>query len=196
MKNEGSASKKSGFTALKSRAVFLLNIFITFLKIGAITWGGGFIMISMIKKTCVEKRKWLTEDAFLDGISVCQCVPGSLTVNMATFVGYETMGMSGALCAVFGAILPSYITLIIIADFFPAFSQITMVQNFFMAAVPAIVGLLSSVSVDIGRAVFNLKYAMDIVYFTIFLIMLIVFNIHPIFVILIAGAIGLLRKAR
>lgn len=116
-------------------------------------------MLPLIRTEVVDKRKWITSEAFLDGVAVSQSIPGALAVNSATFVGNRVAGTVGAIVAAFGAVLPSYIILILVSAFFLSFRELAPVQNFFKGAVPAVAaGLLEgleepgSASVEHGGA--------------------------------------------
>ena len=90
-----------------------LTLFLTFLKIGAVSFGGGYGMISLIRETVLENA-WLTEEEFLNFIAVAESTPGPLAVNMATFIGSAQAGFLGALVATLGVILPSFVIILII----------------------------------------------------------------------------------
>jgi chromate transporter len=179
----------SGKTALKSRFGLLFSLFLVFLKIGAFTWGGGYCMLPLIKAEVVDKRKWMKADAFLDGLAVTQSIPGALAINSAAFVGDRIAGISGALAAALGAVLPSYFVLILVTAFFLQFREYAIVQNFFKGATPAIVALLVTAVIDMGKEA--LKRYIDIIVAVGLFILLVFVGLHPIMVIVIAGILGL-----
>ena len=172
-----------------SKRRLLFAIFLSFLKIGAFTWGGGYAMLPLIRNEVVEKKKWLSAEDFINGIAVSQSVPGAIAINSATFVGYRVSGTAGAISAALGAVLPSFVSIIIVAIFFLQFGEIAVVQNFFKGATPAIVALLASAVLDMGREA--LKEYREIIIAVALLFLLLYFNLHPIFAILIAAVIGL-----
>ncbi len=94
-----------------------LKLFLTFLKIGAFTFGGGWAMISIIEKEIVDKHKWLGREEFLDQLAVAQSLPGILAVNISVAVGDRLRGMKGSVCAALGTILPSFLIILAIAVF-------------------------------------------------------------------------------
>lgn len=94
-----------------------LNLFFTFFKIGAFTFGGGWAMISIIEKEVVDKHKWLERDAFLDLLAVAQSLPGILAVNIAVAIGDKLRGLKGSVVAALGTILPSFMIILAIAIF-------------------------------------------------------------------------------
>lgn len=176
------------------RRSLLLSLFIVFLKIGAFTWGGGYAMLPLIKNEVVVKKKWISDDDFIKGISVSQAVPGAIAINSATFVGHKVAGTAGAIAAALGALLPSFISIIVVAIFFLRFKELTLVRNFFRGATPAIVALLVSAVIDIGRSA--LKSYREMIISAALLFLLLYFNIHPIWAIAIAAITGLFFKFR
>ena len=90
----------------------LLEIFFTFLKIGAFTFGGGYAMIPLIQKEAVEKHRWVTDEDILDIVAIAESTPGPIAINAATFVGYQSRGFAGALAATFGVVVYSNIDVI------------------------------------------------------------------------------------
>ncbi|MDE7024580.1 MAG: chromate transporter, partial [Paramuribaculum sp.] len=95
----------------------LLQLFLSFFKIGAFTFGGGWAMISIIEREIVDKYHWLERDEFLDLLAVAQSLPGILAVNISVAVGDKLRGVKGSLCAALGTILPSFIMILAIAIF-------------------------------------------------------------------------------
>lgn len=182
----------AGSVKEKSKASKLVALFFVFFRIGAFTWGGGYCMLPLIKCEVVDKRRWLTAETFLDGVAVAQSLPGALAVNSATFVGNRVAGTVGAIVAAFGAVLPSYIVLILVSAFFLSFRELAPVQNFFKGAVPAVAALLVSAVLDMGKEA--LKNYMDIIIAAALFVLLVFLHIHPIAVILLAGTLGLFRR--
>lgn len=93
----------------------LLDLFLTFAKIGAFTFGGGYAMISVIEGTCVEKKQWITHDDMMNITVIAESTPGPVAINCATFVGYKKKGFIGALVATLGVVLPSFLIIFLIA---------------------------------------------------------------------------------
>jgi len=175
-----------------SRLKLLLSLFSVFFKIGAFTWGGGYAMLPLIKNEVVEKKRWISSDDFIDGIAVSQSLPGAIAVNTATFVGHKISGRLGSLVATAGAVLPSVITIIIVAMFFLQFKDLKVVQSFFRGANPAIAALILSSVLDLGKSA--LKNRQDIIISIGLLLLLIYFDIHPILAIIISAILGIILK--
>lgn len=96
----------------------LLELFLTFAKIGAFTFGGGYAMLALLDHTCVEKKKWLTADEFSDLTVIAESTPGPIAINCSTYVGYKKAKLPGAIAATFGMVMPSFLILLLISLFF------------------------------------------------------------------------------
>ncbi len=117
------------------------QLFLAFLKIGAVSFGGGYGMIALIRET-VLANGWMTEEAFLDFIAVSESTPGPLAVNMATFVGASQGGILGALLATLGVVLPAFVIILLIAAVIRSFLQHAGVQAFLSGVRPCIAALI------------------------------------------------------
>ena len=93
----------------------LIDLFLTFAKIGLFTFGGGYAMISFIENDCVEKKKWITHDEMMDVTVIAESTPGPIAINCATYVGYKKGRLLGAIIATLGMILPSFIIILLIS---------------------------------------------------------------------------------
>ena len=109
----------------------LTDLFLTFMKIGLFTFGGGYAMISMIENNCVEKKKWISHDDMMNVTVIAESTPGPIAINCATFVGYQQAGFVGSLIATFGIVLPSFLVIFIISMFLDNFLEITIISNAF-----------------------------------------------------------------
>lgn len=121
-----------------------LKLFTTFFKIGMFTFGGGWAMISIVQREVVDKNKWLTNDEFLDLITVTQSLPGILAVNMSVVIGDRLSKMKGSLAAAFGTILPSFLIILAIAIFLTpeTIKNNDILTRIFMGIRPAVVALI------------------------------------------------------
>ena len=98
-----------------------LELFLTFMKIGAFTFGGGYAMIPLIQHEVCDNKHWLNEDDILEVVAIAESTPGPVVINAATFVGSRTAGTLGAVCATLGVVLPSFVIILIIAKFYEKF---------------------------------------------------------------------------
>ena len=120
----------------------LFDLFWTFCKIGALTFGGGYAMLPLIQREIVENKKWSTEKEILDYYAVGQCTPGVIAVNTATFIGFKLKGIVGGIVATLGVIFPSLIIILIIASFLQSFADLSIVQSAFAGIRVAVVALI------------------------------------------------------
>lgn len=130
-----------------------LQLFFTFLKVGAFAFGGGYAMLSLIGES-VLAYGWMNEQELLNFVGVETVVPGPIAVNMATYIGYEQAGFSGALLATTGVVLPSFIVILIVAAFIKNLLRYPAVKTFIMSMRPALGGLIASVAVTMALTVF------------------------------------------
>lgn len=185
-----------------------LKLFLTFMKIGALTFGGGYAMLPLIQQEVLENG-WLTEEQILNFIAVSESTSGPFAINIATYIGTETGGFLGAVSATAGVVLPSFIIILIVAGFFSAFRKNKIVSGAMTGLKPAVIGLIAAAVLTIGKSVFfpsvsdfDLSQIKDAVLSYHFIISLLIFasalvltfskkKINPIAVIIISAALGI-----
>lgn len=99
----------------------LLELFLTFAKIGMFTFGGGYAMLSIIENACVERKKWITHEEMMNLVVIAESTPGPIAINCATFVGYKRGKLLGAIAATLGVVLPSFVIIFVISFFLEHF---------------------------------------------------------------------------
>ena len=109
----------------------LLDLFLTFAKIGLFTFGGGYAMIAMIENTCVERKKWISHDEMMNVTVIAESTPGPIAINCATFTGYKKAGFPGAVAATLGIIVPSFVIVYLISMFLDHFLEVAIIANAF-----------------------------------------------------------------
>lgn len=119
----------------------LLELFLTFAKIGLFTFGGGYAMISVIENTCVERKKWITHEEMIHMTVIAESTPGPIAINCATFTGYRRAGLAGAVAATMGVVTPSLGIIYAISQFLDRFLEIAVVDSAFRG-IKVAVGLL------------------------------------------------------
>lgn len=129
----------------------LIDIFLTFSKIGAFTLGGGYAMIPLIEKDVVEKKKWISEEEFTELIALAQSAPGLLAVNTSIFLGNKLQGMKGAVIATIGSTLPSFLIILAIAILFKGYQDNETVIAIFKGIRPAVVALIAVPMINMAR---------------------------------------------
>ncbi len=140
---------------MRKRIAFptLINLFLTFMKIGALTFGGGYAMISIIEREVVEKNRWINQSEMLDVLSISESTPGPISVNTATFVGYRVAGFWGSFFATLGLILPSFVVILLISFFYQTFLSWTVVQAAFLGIRSGVVILLIDAVIKLKKSV-------------------------------------------
>jgi len=129
----------------------LFTIFVSFLKIGAFTFGGGYAMIPLIEREVIDRRAWIGRQEFLDLLTLAQSAPGPIAVNTAVFVGYRMRGLRGAAAALLGTVLPSFAIILLVALFFADVRQNPVVDAAFKGMRPAVVALIVGPVVSLAR---------------------------------------------
>lgn len=129
----------------------LSTIFFSFLKIGMFTFGGGYAMLPLIEQELITKRKWIEQKEFLDLLTLAQSVPGPIAVNTSVFVGYKVRGFGGAVAALLGSVLPSFVIILVIAIFFTDIRHNPVVDAAFKGMRPAVVALIIGPVISLAR---------------------------------------------
>lgn len=165
------------------------DLFFTFARIGAVTFGGGYSMLPFLQREVVERKKWATEDEILNYYAIGQCAPGIISVNTATFIGNKVSGIAGGIFAALGVVFPSLVIITLIAAFLTHFTDIEWIAHAFS-------GIRVCVCVLIFNAVIKLfkKSLVDIptvCLFALILIFILLTNISPVIVILISALCGI-----
>ena len=171
-----------------------VDLFLTFAKIGAMTFGGGYAMLPIIQREVVEDKGWATEEEVMDYYAIGQCTPGVIAVNTATFIGQKLAGNLGAVSATFGVVSPSVVIISLLATVIEAFSHLTWVQHAFG-------GIRVCVCVLIVNAVVKLykKAVVDKLTLAIFLLVALgsaLLDLSPVVYVLIAAVAGILLQTK
>lgn len=171
-----------------------LDLFLTFAKVGVMTFGGGYAMLPILQREVVEKKQWATDEELMDYYAIGQCTPGIIAVNTATFIGRKKKGNPGGVLATLGVVFPSIIIILVIATLISNFSHLAWVQN-------AFAGIRVCVCILIINAVISLwkKALVDIwtvlIFAAIFLCS-VFFRISPIVYVVAAGILGILLQLK
>ena len=170
----------------------LFEIYFTSVKVGAMTFGGGYAMLPILQREVVENRKWAAEEEIMDYYAIGQCTPGIIAVNTATFIGQKKRGVAGGIAATLGVVFPSMVIISILAGLITNFSHLAWVQNAFS-------GIQVCVCVLIFNAVMKLlkKSVVDKRTAAIFLLVLaggVFLNVSPVWFVILAAAAGIVLK--
>lgn len=131
---------------------YLGSLYLSFLKIGLFTIGGGYAMIPLMEREIIINHGWLTAADFLDIVAIAEVTPGPLAINAATFIGYRLAGPGGALIATAGVITPSLATLLLLGNFFMRVILDPRAESFLQGLRPALIALITAAVVTLGRA--------------------------------------------
>lgn len=137
----------------ESKFVSVLKLFLTFLKVGAFTFGGGYAMIPIIQKETVEKRKWVNNNDILDILAISESTPGPISVNAATYIGFKVAGFWGSFFATLGLTIPSFAIIYIISFFYKTFMSWSIVQAAFKGLSVGVIILLFSAVLKLRKSV-------------------------------------------
>ncbi len=170
------------------------KLFGIFFKVGAFTFGGGYAMIPIIQKEIVEKEGLIDYEEFIDIIAVCQSLPGPIAVNTTLYVGYKLLGLLGALAALIGTVLPSFMVISVLAVFYNRIKHIKTIQLFFKGVRPAIVALIFLSALKLGAKIERKQF--NIVVMAAAFSAIAFFDVSPIFVIIGCAIAGLLYQQR
>ena len=168
----------------------LWELFATFFKIGAFTFGGGYAMLSLIQREVVENKKWASDEEVLDYYAVAQCTPGVIAVNTATFIGYNKKGVLGAIAATFGVVLPSLIIISVIAAALQNFMQYKIVGHILAGIRVAVAVLIINAVITMGKKAIVDKLCAILAIIS-FIIAVVFSSVSPVFIVLAAALIGL-----
>lgn len=170
----------------------IISLFFAFARIGAFTFGGGYAMLPMLQKEVVERYGWASEDELMDYFAIGQCTPGIIAVNTATFVGYKTKKIPGAIAATLGVVAPSILIITVIAAFLQNFAELAVVKHAFNGIRAAVCVLIFNAVTKLAKKSVIDKVTMGI---CIAVLALSLFTkITPAIIIILAGCAGYFAK--
>ena len=170
-----------------------LSLFLTMLKIGLFTFGGGYAMIALLENEFVAKKKWIEKDEFLDVAAIAESTPGPIAINAATYIGFKNAGIVGSIIATLGICIPSFVIIYAISLFFDAFLSLTLVAYAFKGIQICVVYLILSAGLKMLKQMKKTEFNMIIILITLIcMVVLSLFAVKfsTIFYILISGAFG------
>lgn len=168
--------------------MILIQIFITFFKIGAFSFGGGYAMLPIIIQEVVDNNQWIKKEDFINMVSISQITPGPIAINTATFVGYVVNGFKGSIFATIAVILPSIILVVLAFKFIQKFKENRYLKIFLSSIKVVVVGLIGAGFITI--LIDGVNSAISILIFAVSFYMVAIKKINPITTILIAGIVG------
>jgi len=170
----------------------LWELFITFFKIGAFTFGGGYAMIPLIQREVCENKCWVKEKDIVDILALSQSLPGAIAINTSTFLGYRIAGVRGAFAATLGVVLPSFLIILGISSFLLKYGNSEMARKFFNGINAVVVALILASVYKLWNSCINDKRG----WITAITAFILLFFLHPILIIIGAGIGGLVVPKR
>ena len=167
----------------------LLSLFLSFAKVGVMTFGGGYAMIPILEREIVENHKWASSEELMDYYAVGQCTPGVIAVNTATFIGYKVAGLAGGVAATLGVVFPSVVIICLIAGILTNFADIPAVKSAFAAIRVCVCVLIFNAVVKLWKGA--VKDKAGLVLFLIVFVLSLFFDISPVIFVLFCALAGL-----
>jgi len=169
-----------------------LVLFITFLKIGLFSFGGGYAMIPLMQYEVIYHHKWLSNSEFMNILAISQCTPGPIAINLATFLGYKIANIGGAIVSTFAVVLPSLIIVLSLSYFYFKYHNLKLVKRILNGIKISVLSLIFSVGISLFT---SMERSITNTVFVIFYFLLLsFFKINPLIVIIISGIIGIIFK--
>ncbi len=169
----------------------LLTIFLSTLKISATTFGGGFVIVPLLRERFVKQLHWIKEEDILDLVAVAQSSPGAIAVNASMIVGYHVAGLAGALIAALGTIIPPFLIISLISYFYIAFRDNPYVKIMMAGMLAAVAAVILDVVISMAKQIFRLKRVLPILILLGAFIASYFFSVHIFIIILVCALIGL-----
>jgi chromate transporter len=167
-----------------------LELFLAFLKLGCITFGGGYAMIPIVERELIKKRGWVTMEEVMDYYTIAQITPGIIAVNLSTFIGYKRKGPLGGALTTIGFVLPGITLIILIALFIRNFQNLPAIKHAFAGIRIAVGALILDTVIKMVKGIF--KDWKALIFYIAAFVLSAAFKISPMFIVLGAGLIGLL----
>jgi len=169
-----------------------LDLFLTFAKVGSMTFGGGYAMLPILQREVVDKKGWTTNEEIMDYYAVGQCTPGVIAVNTATFIGQKFAGVPGGIAATLGVVFPSVVIISIIAAFVTNFAELAVVQNAFAGVRVCVCVLIFNAVTKLFKS--SVKDGFTMALFGVILALMLVFDVSPVIFIVLSGVAGIVYK--
>lgn len=165
------------------------DLFLTFMQVGGLTFGGGYAMLPILQREVVEKRNWATDEELTDYFAVGQCTPGIIAVNTATFVGQKQAGVLGGIVATLGIVAPSLVIISILAGFINTFAELAVIKNAFAGIRVCVCVLIFNAVCKLWKGSVKNKLALAI--FAVVTLGSLFFDLSPVFFVVVAAVLGI-----
>lgn len=169
-----------------------LDIFLTFARVGGLTFGGGYAMLPILQREVVEKRGWVSEADVMDYYAISQCMPGIIAVNTSLFIGHKVKGARGSIAAALGVVFPSLVIIMLIAAFIGSFAHLPLVQNAFAGIRVCVLVLIVNAIIKLSKSSV-VDWVSAAVCLTVMLLSIFT-DISPVIFVVASGLLGMLYR--
>ena len=185
--------KAGVFMERKEKIRILWKLFYSTLYLSAFTFGGGYVIITLMKKKFVDEYRWIEEEEMLDLVAIAQSSPGPIAVNGAIVVGYKLAGMAGVLVSILGTVLPPFVILTVVSFFYEAFQSNFYVKTILDGMQCGVAAVIASVVYDTGKGVIEGKSLVSNLIMAAAFTVTFFFQMNVVYVVLICIGLGVLR---
>ncbi|MEW6724713.1 MAG: chromate transporter [Bacillota bacterium] len=169
-----------------------LLLALIFVRIGAVTFGGGLAMLPIIERELVHQRRWFTHDEYIDLITLARIAPGPIAVNLAVLVGHRLLGAGGAVLAAVAVALPSFVVIMALSQLLTVYAGSPVLERLFAGLRPAVLALVAGASLSLARPILR---GVPALFSTGVALVLLLLGLHPGLVLVLGAAFGLVRSA-
>lgn len=178
---------------LKSKKTVLWKLFLSTFYLSTFTFGGGYVIVSLMKKKFVDEYHWIDENEMLDLVAIAQSAPGAVAVNGAIAVGYKLAGLTGVVTAVFGTLLPQFVIIAAISVCYQIFCKNFIVSQMLLGMQSGVGAVIASVTYEMGAGIVRGKNKASVLIMACAFVASCVFGVNVIFVVISCGLIGVVR---
>ena len=178
---------------MENRKKILMKLFVSTLYLSAFTFGGGYVIVTLMKKKFVDEYHWIEENEMLDLVAIAQSAPGPIAVNGAIVVGFKLAGVLGAVTAIVATIIPPFLIITVISYFYELFRDNYIVSSVLSGMQAGVGAVIASVVLDMGGGVLKQKSVLSIVVMLTAFIATYVYKVNAVYIILACIAIGVVR---
>ena len=177
----------------KSGKTILWKLFISTLYLSAFTFGGGYVIVTLMKNKFVDEYHWIEENEMLDLVAIAQSSPGAIAVNGAIVVGYKLAGVVGIFITILGTILPPFIVLTVVSIFYNAFKSNWLISQLLEGMQAGVGAVIASVTVDMAAPIVKEKNHLSLIIMCVAFIAACVFSVNVVYIVIACGVIGVIR---
>ena len=178
---------------MKRKGEILRKLFWSTLYLSAFTFGGGYVIVTLMKKKFVDQYHWIEENEMLDLIAIAQSSPGAIAVNGAIVVGYKLAGMIGAFTAIVATIIPPFVIISLISVFYNAFRENFLVSQMLEGMQAGVGAVIAAVGYEMGAGIVHGKNPMSLLIMAGAFVAACIFEVNVVYVVIVCGLIGMVR---